>query len=54
MVHEFDFHTMAVHVSTDRSVTFHVEPRLRTCKNAVESWPSDDRPVDVQSCRPMH
>jgi len=38
----------------DRSVTFHVEPWLRTCKNAVESWPSDDRPVHVGSCRPMH
>jgi len=32
----------------------HVEPWLRTCKNAVESWPSDDRPVDVQSCQPMY
>ena len=40
--------------AADRSVTFHVEPWLRTCKNAVESWPSDDRPVHVGSCRPMH
>ena len=39
---------------TDHSVTFHVEPRLRTCKNAVESWPSDDRPMDAGSGRPMH
>ena len=37
------------HTHIDCSVTFHVEPRLRTCKNAVGSWPSDDRPVDVRS-----